>query len=39
MRLRPLIALLNGLSNLVLRHVVRVEPQDEAGAAFIRTGV
>ncbi|MFP5219000.1 MAG: hemolysin family protein [Actinomycetes bacterium] len=32
--LRPLIALLNGISNLVLRHVVRVEPRDEAAASF-----
>jgi CBS domain containing-hemolysin-like protein len=32
--LRPLIALLNGLSNVVLRKVVHVEPQDEAGSAF-----
>lgn len=31
---RPLIAMLNGLSNLVLRKVVHVEPQDEAGGAF-----
>lgn len=32
--LRPLIAMLNGLSNVVLRKIVHVEPQDEAGGAF-----
>lgn len=32
--IRPLIAMLNGMSNLVLRKVLKVEPQDEAGGAF-----
>lgn len=31
---RPLIAGLNGLSNVVLRRMLHVEPQDEAGSAF-----
>jgi CBS domain containing-hemolysin-like protein len=32
--LRPVIWLLNQVSNLVLRHLVRVEPQDEVSATF-----
>ena len=32
--LRPVIALLNGLSNLVLRRALEVEPQDESGSSF-----
>ena len=31
---RPLIAMLNGLSNVVLRRAVHVEPQDEASGAY-----
>ncbi len=32
--MRPLISTLNGLSNLVLRRLLKVEPQDEAGSSF-----
>lgn len=32
--LRPLMAFLNGLSNLVLRRLLKVETQDEAGSTF-----